>query len=63
MPLKKLDELTLIVKEWISDNQEFIEGHQLETLIHPFMPELYYLFCSIKTTNDIDMQVIDFICE
>jgi hypothetical protein len=63
MPLKQLDQLTLVVKEWISDNQEFIKGHQLEILIHQYMPELYYFFCSITTTNDIDVQVIDFICE
>jgi hypothetical protein len=60
MPLIQLDKFTLVVKQWISDNQQFIEGHQVEMLIQQYLPQLHYLYCSIKTINDINMQVIYF---
>jgi hypothetical protein len=57
MPLIQLNKLALHIKQWISNDQRFVEGNQLEMLIDQFMPHLHHFYYSIKTINDIDMQV------
>jgi hypothetical protein len=57
MPLIKLNKLTLIVRQWISNDQQFVQGNQLQMLIHQFMLQLHHFHCSIMTMNNIDMQV------
>jgi hypothetical protein len=57
IPLIQLNILTLYIKQWVSDDQGFINGNQLYMLFEQFLPKLDYFFCSIRTTNYIDMQV------
>jgi len=57
IPLLKLNILTLYIRQWVSNDQRFVEGNQLQMLFEQFMPELDHFFCSIRTTNHIDMQV------
>jgi hypothetical protein len=57
IPLMNLNILTLYIKHWVSDDQRFIQGDQLQMLFEQFLPQLDHFFCSIWTTNDIDMQV------
>jgi len=57
MPLNQINQLTLYIKQWVNNNQRFIEGNQLEMLIDQFMPQLHRFHFSIKTKDDIDMKV------
>lgn len=57
IPLIKVNVLTLYIKQWVSDDQQFVQGSQFQMLFEQFMPQLEHFYCSIKTDNDIDMQV------
>jgi hypothetical protein len=57
MPLNQLEKFTLDVKQWISNDQPFVNGNQIDMLIRQCMPRLRHFDCFIQTINDIDMQV------
>jgi hypothetical protein len=58
IPLIQLNVLILNIKKWVGDDdQQFVEGDRLLILFEQFMPQLKDFFCSIWTTNYIDMEV------
>jgi hypothetical protein len=57
IPLIQLNKLTLYIRQWISDDQRFVQGNQIQILFEQFLPRLDHFFCSIRTTDDIDIQV------
>jgi hypothetical protein len=59
MPLIKVQKLTLDIKQWNSNNQQFIEGDQIDALIGQVMTQLRDFHCFIQTSNGIDLPVIN----
>jgi hypothetical protein len=56
-PLTQLVTFKLDVKRWISSNNIFPEGNQIESIVDEFMPRLQYFYCSIRTTCVVHMTV------
>ncbi|CAF1437903.1 unnamed protein product [Rotaria sp. Silwood1] len=56
MPLIQLEKFTLDVKQWISNEKQFVKGDQIEMLFSQFMPRLRQFHCFIQTAHNIDMQ-------
>lgn len=57
IPLIQLNILTLYIKQWVSDDEQFVQGDQLQMLFEQFLPHLDQFSCSIRTLDHIDMQV------
>ena len=55
--VKPIQTLTLTIAQWTSNNENFIEGHQLEMLMEEFLPQLHRFHCFIQTTTIINIQV------
>ncbi|CAF3549627.1 unnamed protein product [Rotaria sp. Silwood1] len=56
MPLIQLEKFTLDVRQWISNDKQFVEGDQIEILISQFMPQLRHFHCFIQTGNSINKE-------
>ena len=57
IPLNQLETLVLVIGQWHSDNDQFMENHQLDMLMEKIPLRLRYFNCSIQTTANINMQV------
>jgi hypothetical protein len=57
MPLIGVEKFVLDVKQWVSNDQKFIDGNQMEMLFSEFMPQLRHFHCFIKTAHAINIQV------
>jgi hypothetical protein len=58
MVFGQLHILSLVVKNWISDDDnQFPSGNQIETIINEYIPHLRYFYCDIQTKYDVDMEV------
>ena len=55
--VKPIQALTLAIAQWTSNNENFIEGHQLEMIMEEFLPQLHRFHCFIQTTTIIHIQV------
>ena len=60
IPLIQLNILTLYIREWVSEDELFVRGDQLQMLFEQFLPNLDQFSCSIRTIEHIDMQVNKF---
>jgi len=57
MPLNQVEKFTLDVQQWISNDNQFINGNQMDMLIRQYMPCLQHFHCCIRTMESIDQQV------
>ncbi|CAF3370437.1 unnamed protein product [Rotaria socialis] len=56
MSLAGVEKFVIDVKQWVSKDQKFIEGNQMEMLFSEFMPQLRHFHCFIKTAYAINIQ-------
>jgi hypothetical protein len=57
MPLGQLHTLSLDVENWTSDDNQFPQGNQIQTIIDQYLPHLRYFYCNIQAKRHVNMEV------